>query len=99
MAKLGIAGRTRNSGVDVQQWLLRNIRDDVQNVGDSLIDTLKTKTPVDTGAARKGWRIRHLNDTFKVSNKEKHIGALNEGHSKQAKSGWVDRTIRNTQIK
>lgn len=99
MAKLGIAGRTRSSGVGLQQWLMSNIRKDVQNIGDSLTAELKAKTPIDTGRARKGWRVRHTGNTFRVRNDVEHIGALNQGHSKQAKRGYVERTIRSTQIK
>ena len=98
MAKLGIA-TGGISAAEITNWIQSAVDRDVRNLGDSLTTNLKRKTPIDTGKARRGWRLKKLPHSFELRNDVDHIGALNEGHSKQAKRGYVERTIRSTQIK
>ena len=54
---------------------------------------LKAQTPVDTGKARDGWTIipTPANAVY-VDNNVPYIEALNNGHSQQAPSHFVERT-------
>jgi hypothetical protein len=60
---------------------------------------LKIVTPVDTGEAREGWdnrigitrRGKFLNGT--IFNPVEHIGTLNNGHSQQAPSYFIEQTL------
>jgi hypothetical protein len=54
-----------------------------------LIDALKEATPVDTGRARDGWKLRDN----KIVNEVEYIDDLNTGSSKQAPSHFIERTL------
>jgi len=57
-----------------------------------VVESLKEATPVDTGNARDGWRI----EDGKIVNDVEYISSLNEGHSKQAPSHFIEQTVLNT---
>jgi hypothetical protein len=50
---------------------------------------LADATPVDTGRARDGWRV----DGKNLVNDVEYISALNEGHSPQAPSHYIEITL------
>lgn len=53
-----------------------------------------TGTPVDTGKARQGWQIDTTDPlAMEIYNREPHIGALNDGRSKQTPAGFVERGV------
>jgi len=54
-----------------------------------IVTALRAATPVDTGAARDGWRI----DGKTIRNDVEYIDHLNQGSSKQAPSFFVEKTI------
>lgn len=54
-----------------------------------LLKALEVATPVDTGEAQKGWHIKGNSIVNNVS----HIEALNNGHSKQAPSHFIEQTL------
>lgn len=50
---------------------------------------LKQATPVDTGVARDGWHEKDGN----IINEVPYIDALNNGHSEQAPSLFIEKTL------
>ena len=54
-----------------------------------IVSALKAATPVDTGAARDGWRI----EGKAVVNDVPYISALNEGSSPQAPAHFVELAV------
>jgi hypothetical protein len=58
-------------------------------VREALIDRLVEATPIDTGEARKGWRVEGKD----IVNEVEHIARLNEGSSKQAPEYFVEKTV------
>ena len=55
-------------------------------------EELKSRTPVKTGNARRGWRENNTGGR-KVENKVPYIERLNSGYSRQAPKGFVDQGI------
>jgi len=66
------------------------LNNEVKKIIKETISKLKDATPVDTGEARDGWKTDLGGN---IVNKVKHISYLNEGHSDQAQSRFVERTI------
>jgi len=54
-----------------------------------LVKDLVAATPIDTGNARAGWRI----DGNSIVNDVEYIEELNRGHSKQAPSFFIEKTV------
>lgn len=81
--------------------LQRNIQKNVQikseaiakDVSKTVIAKLKENTPVDTGEARDGWYLSEKGFHLSIHNDVEHIGLLNEGHSQQAPTHFIERTI------
>ncbi|MGK2911230.1 MAG: hypothetical protein ACSLE1_15725 [Sphingobium sp.] len=60
---------------------------------DIYADLLMT-TPVDTGAARQGWQLDNgPGGAMEISNSVPYIGKLNDGHSKQAPTGFIEAAV------
>ena len=87
------------AGGRVLNYLQPEVRRDVNGIATSLHSSLKADTPKATGQASRGWRRKNTQTGFEITNTVDHIGALNEGSSKQAPRNYVGKTIRNTQIK
>lgn len=51
---------------------------------------LAAATPVDTGRAMQGWTVREEGTTAVITNEVPYIQDLNNGHSKQAPSFYVE---------
>jgi hypothetical protein len=67
------------------------VRDTTVLLAETLLETLRETTPVDTGAARAGWEIvPGPSGGLAVVNPEKHIRFLNLGSSSQAPAGFVE---------
>lgn len=66
----------------------------IQSLGEETLTTLHDRTPIDTGKARRGYRLEVNNDGFDVINNEDHIVALDEGHSQQAPQGMNQLTLQ-----
>jgi hypothetical protein len=61
-----------------------------------LLQQLKDATPVDTGEARDGWVL----EGDSLVNRVDHIETLNQGHSKQAPTYFIEQTLlANSDIK
>ena len=56
---------------------------------------VKDKTPVDTGRAKRGWRMLKKRDGFTIYNPVSYTRYLEQGSSKQAPDGMVRPTINN----
>lgn len=84
------------SGVDD---ILRKLKDikptpiDISKIADRIVADLVAATPVDTGRARQGWKYSLTPKGFKISNDVPYIEALNQGHSQQAPSYFVERVL------
>jgi len=62
----------------------------VRSISQDLFDTIKQKTPVRSGRARKSWRLRKQRKfNYRVSNPVPYIDRLDEGYSKQAPRGMT----------
>jgi len=54
---------------------------------------VKDHTPVDTGRAKRGWRLLRKRFGFTINNPVPYIGYLEQGRSKQAPRGMVKPTL------
>jgi hypothetical protein len=61
-----------------------------------LLAKLRAATPVDTGYARSRWVAVELGAHIDVLNDAPYIMVLNDGHSKQAAAGFIERCIDET---
>jgi hypothetical protein len=66
---------------------------DIEPTVDKTINKLKDATPIDTGEARESWHKVDRGDFFEIVNDAEHISQLNKGHSKQAPSRFIERTL------
>jgi hypothetical protein len=57
-----------------------------------LLEDLRSKTPIDTGLARKSWIQHQTVDGFKLENTTEYIEHLNNGSSKQAPKYFIEKT-------
>lgn len=71
----------------------------IREVSDDLTKELRSRTPVDTGNARRGWKNKPSRREATISNKVDYITyapdgvGLEEGLSKQAPRGFVKQSI------
>jgi len=63
-------------------------------VANDILEIAKSKTPIDKGQARRGWRVEPSFRQRSIVNRVPHIEALEQGHSKQAPNGILGPTIR-----
>lgn len=68
------------------------------DLGNRIRDNVKKRTPIDKGNARRSWnptgKIRTPN--WSITNNVEYIGALNEGHSRQAPAKFIQQEIKKT---
>ena len=64
-------------------------------VAGKVVEDLKIETPVDTGNARDHWSHTQTSnaETFSVENSVDYIVYLNRGHSDQAPSHFIEKTV------
>lgn len=60
---------------------------------EKIFSDLIAATPVDTGDARRGWRLLPTRDGFSIVNDVPYIAALNNGHSKQAPKFFIEKVL------
>ena len=65
----------------------------VREVTNDLANALRSRTPIDTGKARRGWKVSNGRQKSTINNKVKYIQPLEDGHSKQAPQGFVNQSI------
>lgn len=85
-------------GVAAMQSTLREAleakKHEAARVGaNKLVDALKKATPVDTGHARDSWHTVEKAVGVSVVNDCGYIEGLNEGHSAQAPSHFIEQTV------
>lgn len=63
-------------------------------VAQDILEVARSKTPIDKGQARRGWRSENRYREISIVNRVPHIDALEKGHSKQAPNGILGPTVR-----
>jgi hypothetical protein len=58
-----------------------------------IVDDLANATPIDTGRAKAGWSFSEEGKSTLITNDVPYIDELNHGHSKQAPTHFVERTL------
>jgi len=66
----------------------------INQIAQDTLVTARSKTPIDKGQARRGWRLESTFKQKKIVNRVPHIDALENGHSKQAPNGILGPTVR-----
>lgn len=66
----------------------------VDQIAEDSLDLIKSKTPIDKGQARDGWRRENVKDGFNIVNRVPYIDLLEKGRSKQAPRGILGPTTR-----
>jgi hypothetical protein len=88
---------------DLNGRVRKTIDREVQKIGRELLEEIKTRTPVDTGAARAGWRKQASTTGFVLENNVPYIGILDKGRhmtnrgmrgSQQARYGIVGPSLK-----
>lgn len=57
-----------------------------------LISNLRDSTPIDTGAAKEGWKLTNIG-VLKIENDVEYISELNNGSSQQAPTNFIESTL------
>ena len=70
--------------IAVRQIILRS---------EKMVTDLVMETPIDTGEARAGWKVRRTSKGVNITNDVDHITDLNEGSSQQAPSNFIEYTM------
>lgn len=68
----------------------------VSETTDVLTENLRSRTPIATGRARKGWSGRAQGINANIENRVPYIEYLEQGHSRQAPTGFVRQAIAAT---
>ena len=78
------------NGNKVAADLNRELDQTVRQISEDYFDLVKEKTPVRTGRARRGWRLKKQRElSYSVNNRVPYVGRLDEGYSKQAPRGMT----------
>ncbi len=83
---------------------LRKVRvREARTIANDIFRGVKDKTPVDTGRAKKGWRLLTKRNNYEIANNVPYIGVLDKGRhmtsrgmrgSNQAPRGMSGPTLR-----
>ena len=73
----------------------RKINQTVRLISEDLFETVKRKTPIKSGRARRTWKMRQVsqvraatgNNVYEIKNTQPYIDRLDNGYSKQAPEG------------
>ena len=66
----------------------------VNQIAQDTLVVARSKTPIDKGQARRGWRLESQFKDKRIVNRVPHIDALENGHSKQAPNGILGPTVK-----
>jgi len=78
------------NGTKVAADLNRELDQTVRQISQEYFGLVKDKTPVRTGRAKRGWRLKKQRQfVYNVNNRVPYIGRLDEGSSKQAPRGMT----------
>jgi len=75
--------------IDINAEFKKRVDRIKDNKLENILTALKEATPVDTGRARDGWELK----PGKIINNVEYIDDLNAGHSKQAPSHFIEKTL------
>jgi hypothetical protein len=77
-------------GTKVAADLNRELDQTVRLISQDYFELVKDKTPVKSGRAKRGWRLKKQRKfAYSVNNRVPYIGRLDEGYSKQAPRGMT----------
>jgi len=79
---------------EVQRQLEREKEAFFTRVAEDIKTVAVSKTPIDKGQARRGWRLESTFREKRIVNRVSHIVPLEEGRSKQAPNGILGPTVR-----
>jgi hypothetical protein len=97
-----------NGLTQVGQGLTRELRNTVDRLGNELFNEILKTTPVDTGTARNGWRLKKKPASFTIENPVPYVPVLDKGRhstsrgmrgSKQAPKGIVGPSLNSIKRK
>lgn len=74
MFKLTVDGITKTN-----QRLTRELSDAINRLGNDLFNEVLRNTPVDTGRARAGWRLKKQPSNFVIENPVPYVPILDKG--------------------
>jgi len=82
----------------VEEQMSDQIKLQLREVSEEIVEELKAVTPVDTGEARDGWKTTYLDENWmtediRIVNPVEHIDELNDGSSVQAPPRFIERTV------
>jgi len=78
------------NGTKVAADLNRELDQTVRLISQDYFDLVKDKTPVKSGRAKRGWRLKKQRQfAYEVRNQVPYISRLDEGYSKQAPRGMT----------
>jgi hypothetical protein len=63
-------------------------------VAQDILEVARSKTPIDQGQARRGWRLENRSRSKHIVNRVPYIDLLENGRSKQAPNGILGPTVR-----
>ena len=63
-------------------------------VAQDILEVARSKTPIDQGRARRGWRLESRIQSKNIVNRVPYIDLLENGRSKQAPNGILGPTVR-----
>lgn len=75
--------------MNLQKTLKTEADKRAQRVKARIVSNLRNNTPVDTGAARDGWRVTEEG----ITNDVPYVDRLNKGSSRQAPSNFIEQTV------
>jgi len=81
----------------VMNGLERELDRVISKVADDTLRIAISKTPIDKGQARRGWRLEDADRDKRIVNRVSYIDLLENGRSKQAPRGILGPTIRDVQ--
>ena len=88
--------QTRVEGLSQIDDFLKEVTEEVKDeILTTLQSELKSRTPIDLGRARNGWKRRK----DQIRNDVPYIGYLEEGRSKQAPRGFTKQAVTATMNK
>jgi hypothetical protein len=94
IVRIVATGKTASGWAAFTKAAEQHLRDHIKAKALDIYADLIDETPVDTGHARQGWQLDDAaGDAIKITNNIEYIGALNNGHSKQAPTGWIDAIV------
>jgi hypothetical protein len=89
MIKMSIKG---NPIAEIEAQFKKLTLENTRRVAAELEKALEKATPVDTGEAQQGWKLRFTANGAEVFNSVPHVLYLNQGSSKQAPAYFIETT-------